>query len=316
VDSSVLHRVDDLLDNNKNEEKQLFEYLKYLYNESNNEYEKPELIRKLFYSTKKLKKLSSLFFSQKKSPNKFIKKITKNLDDKQSHNKFDAFEMKKDIRNLLELRSPSLYQHVDRMLRDYHGKEKELLDKLNDELGSNVSINQDIDNSFDNYNSHVVRSNEDCNTSSSSRGLDNPINSQSNLTFDDRFGSYTHHITSENHSINTNSPSSSLNVPMNVCRCSHDVPLDWCDEDQQLPLPPLSGWGMRNKDYKSPSQLTQSGLSSLLLSSPHLFNSVRYKDSSTYDIDNESSGDYNRNVGTKKYHIDKNLNFCHLNVIE
>jgi hemerythrin superfamily protein len=83
VDSSVLHRVDDLLDNNKNEEKQLFEYLKYLYNESNNEYEKPELIRKLFYSTKKLKKLSSLFFSQKKSPNKFIKKITKNLDDKQ-----------------------------------------------------------------------------------------------------------------------------------------------------------------------------------------------------------------------------------------
>jgi hypothetical protein len=316
VDSSVLHRVDDLLDNNKNEEKQLLEYLKYLYNENNNEYEKQELIRKLFYSTKKLKKLSSLFFSQIKSPNQFDKKIT----DKQSHNEFDAFEIKKEIRNLLELRSPSLYQHVDRMLRDYHGKEKELLGKLNIELGCNDSINQNIEciNSINNCNTHVIRSNEDCNASSSSRGLDNPIHNKLNLTFDDRFRSNTHHIISEYHSINTNSPSSSSYVPMNVCRYSHDVPLDWCAVDQQLPLP-LSGWGMDNKDYKSPSQLTQSGLSSLSLSSPHLFNSVRYKDSSTYDIDdNKSSGDnnYHRNIGTKKSDIDNNLNFCHLNVIE
>jgi hypothetical protein len=353
VDSSVLHRVDDLLDNNKNEEKQLLEYLKYLYNENNNEYEKQELIRKLFYSTKKLKKLSSLFFSQKKSPNKFDKKIIKNsLDNKQSFdNEFDAFEIKKEIRDFLELRSPSLYQHVDRMLRDYHGKEKVLLDKLcielgcsvpvinqdidgtcinsidNDRngLGCNVFINQNIDcsNSIDTCNSHIIRSNEDYDTSSSSRGLDNLIHNRSavrgprsNLTSENTFGSNIHHIISENHSTNTNSPSSSSYVPMNVCQYSHDVPLDWCDEDQ-LPLPPSTGWGMGNKDYKSSCQLTQSGLSSL--SSPHLFNSVRYMDSSTYDIDNDKSSsdnNFHRNVGTRKYDIDNNLNFCHLNVIE
>lgn len=294
MDSSVLHRVDDLLDGNKKEEKELLEYLKYLYNENNNEYEKQELIRKLFYSTKKIKKLSSFFQKKSTSPTKGDKKIVKILNINQTcDRRFDAVEIKQEIRDLLKLKSPSLNQHVDRMLRDYHGKENELLDKLHIELGCVSVIDQNIardsnecSNSIDNdnHNSHVIRNDEDYDdTSSSSRGRENTNYNRSNHNSkasykNDGYGRNNHHIISENHSI--------------------------------------------NKDYKSPSQLTQSGLSSLSLSSPIVFNSGRYRDSSrnddVYDIDS-NSGDYRRchnNIGTKKYEIDNNLNFCHLNVIE
>jgi hypothetical protein len=132
----VLHRVDSVLDKYKGREGEVYQHLKQLRSQAQNAGELTQRCREVFYD--RVPEVIVLDEGEEGILHE-VENIPGQEEEQPVYaEQYRANVMEADtealIRDLLRERSSFMHQYADRMLRDYYGREKELLGLLYEEF--------------------------------------------------------------------------------------------------------------------------------------------------------------------------------------
>ena len=125
----MLHRVDSVLDKHKGKERELYQHLQQLRSQAQNAGELNQLFREIFYG-----RVQEVNIRDEEENTLDEEENIQDEEEQPDAGQYRAEVMETDtealIRNLLRERSSIMHQYADRMLRDYYGREMELLGLL------------------------------------------------------------------------------------------------------------------------------------------------------------------------------------------